>query len=159
MYHSSDGSGDIENRQGIWTCEDRLTIIFYWSVLIKLSLESHSQTVTLFRIYFDYLPFLQTEKLISEQIWGGKIRTNKLILAFFYCNFFFLMSKNMKRWWDAFFKNPVHIHGSTTGIHAHIPDLFNQLDYRISQDISLQYNIILYCVPVFRSSSFFWKYF
>ena len=88
MYPSSDGSGDIENRQGIWTCipcEDRLTIIFYWSVLIKLSLESHSQTVMLFRIYFDYLLFLQTEILISEQIWGGGGRNlYKLILAYIF---------------------------------------------------------------------------
>jgi hypothetical protein len=34
---------------------------------------------------FDYLPFLQTGKLISERIWG-KIRTINFFLAFFFQN-------------------------------------------------------------------------
>ena len=63
---------------------------------------------------------------------GEKICTNKVFVAFSYCNLFFKMSKIMKK------KNPVHIPHPTTGIQAHIPDLINQSNDMISQDISLQ---------------------
>ena len=60
------------------------------------------------------------------------ICTNKFFLAFSYCNLFFQMSKIMKQ------NNPVHIRHPTTGIQAHIPDLNDQSNDIISQDISLQ---------------------
>jgi hypothetical protein len=51
---------------------------------------------------FNYLPFLQTEKLMDM---GKIIHTNKLLLAFSYCNLFFKMSENMQWWWDTILQN------------------------------------------------------
>ena len=45
----------------------------------------------------NYLPFLQTEKLISERIWGENVYKQIVLFAFSYCSLFFKMSKNMKR--------------------------------------------------------------
>ena len=60
--------------------------------------------------WFSYLPFLQTEKNNIGREMGKAIRTNKLFLAFSYCNLFFKMSKHIKRWWDAISqKHPVRI--------------------------------------------------
>ena len=106
--------------QGIWTCipwEARITIIFYWSVPIKLELE----TVTLFGQQNDpndlRLSVLICERQralygikcvlrISWQTWLHIYCTNKLFWAFT-CNFFFKISKNMKRWWDAILQNKI----------------------------------------------------
>jgi len=82
---------------------------------------------------FDYLSFLQTEKLISEG-YGEKICKNKLFLAFSYCNLFFKMSKNMKWWWDT--KNPVYIPGPTTGIQAQIPSLIQRKERKDKENVS-----------------------
>ena len=90
-------------------------------------------------VRFDYHPFWEAETINIGRDMGKTIRTNKLFLAFCYCNSFFKMIKSMKRWWDAISqKHPVHIPGPTTAIPAHILGLIDQSNYRISQDISLQ---------------------
>ena len=74
---------------------------YSWTI-VESGVEHHTTNqqnrwFTALYLNFDYLSSSQTENLISERIWG-KISTNKLFLAFSYCNLFFKMSKNMKRW-------------------------------------------------------------
>jgi len=120
-----------------------ITIIFYWSP-IKLTLEKPLKLWHFNK--FRLSPLLQTEKWIFEWIWR-KNPYKQIVFSIFFYNLFFRMSQNMKRWWDAILqKNPVHILGLTTGIGANIPGLINLSNYRISQDISLQWDILLYFV-------------
>ena len=50
IFPEPSGDAHVENRRGIWT------------------------------VNFDYLPFVQTEKLISERIWGKSVQTNCFII-------------------------------------------------------------------------------
>ena len=102
----------FENNKSIIYCSYNL-FLFYLVWLWQISIIS---------------PFHKQKKIIFERIWGV-IHTNKLYLAFSYCNLFFRMITNMKRWRDAILqKNPVHFPCPITDIQAHIPAwLTNQI--------------------------------
>jgi len=68
----------------------------------------------------------------------GKKSVQIVFSIFLLYNLFFKMSKTMKRWWDVILQKKSISPALSRGKQAHIPDLINQSNYRISQDISLQ---------------------
>ena len=94
--------------RGIWTripCEARITIIFYWSVPIKQALEKPLTNCDALPDDKFRLCHLFTNREINIGTNMGEKPYQTIFLAFSYCNLFFKVSKNLKRWWDDILQN------------------------------------------------------